>query len=966
MSVKLLIQGLIAILITAIGLYIVFVPNRIDFDSPTREEANAAATLLRSSFENPRNQYVDFLSTHHRLRGITPQFNETISLSANISERGYITYHVTVPAEGLYFLALEYELPPDAFNNLTISVRVNGEVQFEEAHTITLPVFWEDETKDFPLNRFGDEINPARLRVEGITRIELFDAGFITDTPLLFHLQAGANEITITNETSRALYINGLGVYSENMLPHFVRPQASLVDSLITVNAIDNTHTNSAFVQLQGRRNAGLEPFHPVDRVINVADMSRAGDEIFFEFEVHETGYHAITLNVQTAQEDFFTFITVRINGEIPFYEAASFPLVPHTGNRWRNQTLTDAYGEPLMFFLEAGVHTMSIRTELAPISDQLNQLRLLVDHVNYLALEVRRITGREIDRNRTWWLTRYIPALESYLDAYDVILRDLITELGNHSPRGQNSGAANNLITALSHVQLLQKNPDRLPLYMARINGAYASILQMTGIAMDALIDSGLTINNIYIGRATDLPRESASMTQSLSAGMQHLWATFASDKFTIQHDENALNVWVNYSFLHVDILQQMVDTTFTPYTGIQVNLSVMPDVGRLILSRAAGTNPDVALGVPAFMPFEMGARGALYDLSSFDNFWEVMGNHVPGTLIPYIFNDSVFAVPETVGFAATVYRTDILTPLGLTAPDTWHDVAQAQSVLQRFDMSFFKPIASGVGYKWFFQTTPLIYQFGGSLFAEDGLSTTIDQPEAVQALTFLGDLFTTFALAEQVPSFFNSFRFGQTPVGIIDAATYMLLLYTAPELLGQWNLAPFPGIEDEYGCIQRWFIANGTGSIMFDNTDMADEGWLFLQWFLSAETQRNFAFQLFSNFRILWLSSNIEALEQTPIEYQHLRVILDSMQWLRDVPRSPGQYMLERRLSDIWNTMVFEGTPPRVAIDLRVIDINREFHRKLVEFGFIDADGNWLRPYVVRELDWVLEQIENAGGNR
>jgi len=91
-----------------------------------------------------------------------------------------------------------------------------------------------------------------------------------------------------------------------------------------------------------------------------------------------------------------------------------------------------------------------------------------------------------------------------------------------------------------------------------------------------------------------------------------------------------------------------------------------------------------------------------------------------------------------------------------------------------------------------------------------------------------------------------------------------------------------------------------------------------------------------------------------------------LDSMQWLRDVPRSPGQYMLERRLSDIWNTMVFEGTPPRVAIDLRVIDINREFHRKLVEFGFIDADGNWLQPYVVRELDWVLEQIENAGGAR
>ena len=963
MSVKLLIQALVATIVTVVIIVIVFFPARVDFEPPTREEADVAAAFLRTSFASPRHHYVDFLADMADLRGTTPAFTASIPMDATISGDEYVTYNVHVPVEGLYFFSLEYILPPTAFNNLTVSLMVNDEIQFEEARTVTLPVFWEDETKNFPLNRFGDEINPARLRVPDISHAYLFDAGYLSDMPLLFHLQAGYNTIVIQNETSRELWIGELTVHSEVVLPTHNPPTTATAQSLVTVNAVDNTHTNSAFVQLQGIRNAGLYPFHPVDRVINVVDMSRAGDEIFLNFEVYETGYHAITINAVTSQDDFSTFVTVRINGEIPFSEAASFPLVPYVGGRWRNQTLTDAYGEPLWFFLGAGTHEMSIRTELSPVAQQLSQLRLLVDHVNYLALEVRRITGREVDSNRTWWLTRYIPDLEDYLAAYDAILRDLITELSAYSPRGENSGVANNLITALGHVQFLQQHPDRLPLYRARLNGPYASILQMVGLAMDGLVDTGVTINSIHVGRAHELPRGNATFAQSLSAGTQHLWATFATDKFdTPRNQEGTLNVWVNYSFLHVDILQQMVDTRFTPYSGIAVNLSVMPDVTRLVLSRAAGTNPDVALGVPAFMPFEMGARGALYDLSAFDDFWEVMGNHVPGTLVPYIFNDSVFAVPETVGFAATVYRTDIFEPLGLSAPDTWHDVAMMQSVLQRFDMSFFKPIASGVGYKWFFQTTPLIYQYGGTLFAEDGLSTTIDQPEAVQALTLLGDLFSTFALAEQVPSFFNSFRFGQTPVGIVDAATYMLLLYTAPELLGQWSLAPFPGIEQEDGCISRWFIANGTGSVMFDNTDMAEEGWEFLKWFLSADVQRDFAFQLFANFRILWLSSNIEALEQTPIEYQHLRVILDSMQWLRDVPRSPGQYMLERRLSDIWNTMVFEGTQPRVAIDLRVIDINREFNRKMVEFGFIDSDGNQLRPYVVREIDWVIEQIENA----
>jgi hypothetical protein len=49
-------------------------------------------------------------------------------------------------------------------------------------------------------------------------------------------------------------------------------------------------------------------------------------------------------------------------------------------------------------------------------------------------------------------------------------------------------------------------------------------------------------------------------------------------------------------------------------------------------------------------------------------------------------------------------------------------------------------------------------------------------------------------------------------------------------------------------------------------------------------------------------------------------------------------------------------------VAIDLRVIEINREFTRKMTEFGFLDADGNQIRPYVVRELDWIIEQVETA----
>ena len=88
----------------------------------------------------------------------------------------------------------------------------------------------------------------------------------------------------------------------------------------------------------------------------------------------------------------------------------------------------------------------------------------------------------------------------------------------------------------------------------------------------------------------------------------------------------------------------------------------------------------------------------------------------------------------------------------------------------------------------------------------------------------------------------------------------------------------------------------------------------------------------------------------------------ILEQIKWLRDVPRTPGQYMLERGLSNIWNTVTFDGTPVRVAIDKEVILINREMKRKLVEFGYLDSEGNVLKPYIIRDVDWIQFKMDEA----
>ena len=58
----------------------------------------------------------------------------------------------------------------------------------------------------------------------------------------------------------------------------------------------------------------------------------------------------------------------------------------------------------------------------------------------------------------------------------------------------------------------------------------------------------------------------------------------------------------------------------------------------------------------------------------------------------------------------------------------------------------------------------------------------------------------------------------------------------------------------------------------------------------------------------------------------------------------------------------MVFDGTSAQVAADEKVIAINREIKKKMQELGFYDEEGNMLKPYVIRDVDWIREQMDKA----
>jgi ABC-type glycerol-3-phosphate transport system substrate-binding protein len=286
---------------------------------------------------------------------------------------------------------------------------------------------------------------------------------------------------------------------------------------------------------------------------------------------------------------------------------------------------------------------------------------------------------------------------------------------------------------------------------------------------------------------------------------------------------------------------------------------------------------------------------------------------------------------------------------------PSTWEEVKLILPELHRNGLNYYIPIGGTASSKAFMTTAPFFFQHHARLYSEDGLSTAIDRKEGLEAIREMTDLFAIYGMPLQVSSFFEHFRKADIPIGISNLATYIQLMIAAPELKGLWGLAPSPGVEQ--GDIERWQTGSAQAVAIFGDTAHPQEAWQFLKWWLSQETQSRFVFQILSTYGLeyLILPSNRFAFEDVPLPHEDKEAIREQWKWLQEVPRSPATYILEREISNIWNRVVLEGRPIRVAVDEAVQRINREILRKMEEFGYV-VDGKKVKEYEIPDLEKIL----------
>lgn len=933
-------KKLVLIVFLLLVLATLFASNLIDYSSFLKENINK----------------IQFNSTE--LAFIASSVDNLLPVYLDSKSRNTCTFQVDVDQPGFYFLEITYENLDETLLDLEISIKINDQLQFFEAQNLIIPKFWEDVSSSYPVDRTGNEMVPEQKISKRVIVHYLKHPGNVYNNPLFFKFETGKSFINLKLKRGKIKLFSLRVVAPVKLTKAPITYEKKEIDYFKIIEAEKYSYKNSTTINPMHSKDIDVSPYDTYKRKLNTLGGDRwnnPGQTVYYEIDIPEDGFYKIALKFkQDYNVGMNSYRRFYINGQVLYDELDNYPF--NYTSDWKIETL-QSNGKPINFWLKKGKNILGIETTCGIYEKSILEISDMIQEINDLALQIRKIVGFNPDRYVEWDIESYFPGIKEKLKNYRERLgidRKFVLSLN-----GPNFEVEPNFDYAINLINSFIEDPNSIPRRIEQLNGNIASIVTELTAIVNKLKSQPLLLDQIIIYSGDKQPEfKKASIFKRFFEWTKRFIYSFKIEDNQKTEDERTITVWVNRPRTYLDIIQRLIDEDFYRRTGINVKLSLINNEQKLILAYTAGKSPDIAIGISNWLPFELGIRGALLDLRKFEDFNQVIKNFTPGAFIPYIYENKCFALPETQDFYVLFYRKDIIEKLGLSIPQTWDDVKLLMPELQRYGMSFYIPLSGVSGFKPWLATAPFIFQANGKLYSDDGLRTAIDDENTIKALKLMTDLFKIYGLALQVPNFFEHFRSGTIPMGVSNLSTYIQLMIAAPELKGLWNIALAPGMLDEKtGQILRWAPGSAQSVVIFNTTKDEEAAWEFIKWWTSERIQTRFAklLELTYGKEFLWITANLKAFENISIPIEDRKVILEQWKWLKEVPKTPASYMLEREISNIWSKVVFNNVNLRVAVEDSVNIINREIERKLTEFGYIE-NGKVIKKYKVPDLEDIL----------
>ncbi|OUS75839.1 hypothetical protein B1748_15540 [Paenibacillus sp. MY03] len=875
--------------------------------------------------------------------------------------KGWIEWIVDVPQDGLFNLVIDYAPTDESFARIIRGIQIDGTYPFLEAKSIGLSRYWKDGQFPYERNSIGNEIRPVSEELMG------WNAGKATDysvssEPLCFALTKGEHTIRMVG-VAGTVSLYSLTLTTPEEIPSYESyisegPPLTESDKWFQMFEAERFNRKSAVnVRTLSVSQSFTSPDPKGKLIYNGVGgetWKTAGDELEWEISVPESGHYAIDLKYfQGYVGDAVVYRTIMIDGKVPFQEMLHYPFRPNRA--YEIKSLADENEEPYLFYLTEGKHRLSMIADNSPIYPVVAALGEINASLTAIERDIRLISGnygfgadQNLDTARVWEVTRYDPEMESKLRSVQQDIgrvRDYL--LGLNQAATDPSSA---LDAAVNRIEKLVEDVDNIPNQIA----AFAEIKTSINTWITTIENQSLRLDYIVVRNPRTDPKLKVPNTwDNIKYTASNFMRTFVQQYDTNEvNDEDALTIWVMRGRDYVDLLEVMIEREFTPNTGIEVNVNLIPNQNVLMMSTAAGDQPDLALGIAMETPVEFAMRGAAEDLSKYPGFDDVNNRFNSGLMRSYQYDGGVYGLPETQMYNMLFYRTDIFEQLKLEPPNTWEDVEAILPTLQENGMNFMYPKITLMQDNVLTSKPDFVmpyYQQGTEFFTADGMQPQLTSEEGLAAFKQWTAWFSKYNLPKDVPVFFNHFRDGDIPVGVGDLTMYVQLMTAAPELTGRWGMLPLPGVRQDDGSVERWASQLTTSAFMMEASDKKEEAWKFLEWWTSDETQVQYGLDIesFAGIAYRWNTANSNALQNLLWTEEELNRLNEQNRWVKNLPYVPGYYFLARAMDFAWNDTIVSGDPPREALERAQLSLLREMERKQKEFGMLDDYDLHITPY-------------------
>ena len=938
---------------------------------------------------------------------------EQADSSLYLPSTGAVEFSIEVPSTGMYFISMDYYTIRGTVNSIERKLFIDNEIPFSEASYLRFSKLWQyqyiddpDTTEietDFKTDLNGNDIQPDLVQIQDWRTYVCSDSTGYTNGYFAFYLTEGTH--TLTLEAAREAMILGAITLIPSNDPTYNAPSykdyiASMrnkygaveVKKSATKTKIETEKpilvSDSSVYMGNDRGSAITSPNSASSQLFNVigaTSFDTVGQWAAYSFKVEESGFYELAMRFQqSALQGMFVCRTVRLwsshrdpDTGVVYGLDDGTPLVPfdeayytrynYSGD-WQSHALTtdtdvtgDGKKDDLLFYFDKDVeYTVYIEVGLGSLADLIREVEESLSIINESYLSVIKLTGASPDEYRDYNFSTIMPEVIWNFNNEAVRLADIAEQFENLcGTTGSHIATLTTISNLLAKMGIdemnIAKNLSSLKSYLGTlgtwVNNSKASIMKIDLISVQS--------------PSAKAPKAKANFFQAAGFEIKSFFMSFVTDYDSMGVTDKsalsgeALQVWLALGRDQSKIWRSLIDSGYASKPGSSPVALKLVTAGTLLPSILAGKGPDVYLGLDSATVINYAIRGAVKDISHFDDFATAAygadgvlnyndkdenGNPVPtddiyhpAALDTVTLMNKTYGLPLTMNFTMMFYRLDVLAQLGVDVPETWDDVL---ALLPIFQSNYLD-----VGLTYILALDFFLYQNGGNMWKYTdnpmyaGSEVALDTKEAREAFRFCCSFYTEYGFPVSFDAA-NRFRTGEMPLVIADyISVYNTLTVFATEIKGLWEFSSIPGMVREDGTYCYDSIATVTSTVMLAGCEGKTEqaAWNFMKWQTSADVEAEYGNRMVALIgpSAKYAAANLGAIEQLSWTTSENAAIQDQLHNLASIVNYPGSYIYPRYIEFAFMDVKNEGADPIDALDSYISTINAELTRKREEFN-------------------------------